>query len=100
MSPNHLKREAYRLKNEQLPRQEINTLLTTVHSSEHERTGKRASTYDFRLCVSSASDSTWFNSDGKVGYRQGYAFLLSATERAGVLRMFKDLDSVVYPLKK
>jgi hypothetical protein len=100
MTPDRLRRDAFRLEDGNLPTAGMWALLKGVHSTEHEITGANASRYDFRLCISSKGESVWFNSDGKVGYTRGQSFVLSATEEADVLRLFGELDSLVYTRKK
>ena len=56
--------------------------------------------YDFRLCLSSGSNSVWFSADGSVGYFEGKVFCLSTSETEMALRLFGELDSLLRPQKK
>jgi hypothetical protein len=96
MTPDRLRRDGYRRENAKLPRQEIEALATRIRSAQHDRAGERISQYDFRLCVSSESGPMWFSANGRVAYFNEQAFLLSPPEVDAVLKVFSELDSILY----
>ncbi len=92
MTPDRLKQDTFRIENRNLPVPRIVNLSREIRSTEHQNTERNVWGYDFRLCISSDGNSTWFSSDAKVGYTHSAPFLLSEHESLGLLSLFDELD--------
>ncbi len=51
MTPERLSRDTFRLEDKGLPIEGIHAFIKEVRSTEHEFTGERRSSHDFRLCI-------------------------------------------------